>query len=81
MICVIKNESNLKSQNLKIKGKNILHGKVKISGAKNSALVLLAASLLTNEKVILNNVPNLSDIEKMKNILKHLGVKLCKLRG
>ena len=76
MICVSKNESNLKSQNLKIKGKKILEGKVKISGAKNSALVLLAASLLTNEKVILNNVPKLSDIEKMKNILKHLGVKL-----
>ena len=37
---------------------------------------LLAASLLTNEKGILNNVPKLSDIEKMKNILKHLGVKL-----
>jgi len=76
MICVSKNESNLNFQNLKIKGKNILNGKVKISGAKNSALVLLAASLLTNEKVILNNVPNLSDVEKMKNILKHLGVKL-----
>jgi len=76
MICESKNESNLKSQNLKIKGKNILKGKVKISGAKNSALVLLAASLLTNEKVILNNVPKLSDIEKMKNILKHLGVEL-----
>ena len=76
MICVSKNESNLNSQNLKIKGKTILKGKVKISGAKNSALVLLAASLLTNEKVILNNVPKLSDIEKMKNILKHLGVKL-----
>ena len=76
MICVSKNESNLNSQNLKIKGKTILEGKVKISGAKNSALVLLAASLLTNEKVILNNVPKLSDIEKMKNILKHLGVEL-----
>jgi len=76
MICESKNKSNLKYQNLKIKGKNILSGKVKISGAKNSALVLLAASLLTNEQVILNNVPKLSDIEKMKNILKHLGVKL-----
>ena len=76
MICEGKNKSNLKSQNLKIKGKNILKGKVKISGAKNSSLVLLAASLLTNEKVILNNVPKLSDVEKMKNILKHLGVKL-----
>ena len=39
MICVGKNKSDLKSQNLKIKGGNILKGKVKISGAKNSALV------------------------------------------
>ena len=76
MICGSENKSNLKTQNLKIEGKNTLKGKVKISGAKNSALVLLAASLLTNEKVILNNVPKLSDVEKMKNILKHLGVKL-----
>ena len=76
MICGSENKSNLKTQNLKIEGKNILKGKVKISGAKNSALVLLAASLLTNEKVILNNVPKLLDVEKMKNILKHLGAKL-----
>ena len=76
MICESKNKSDLKFQTLKIDGNNILSGKVKISGAKNSALVLLAASLLTNEKVILKNVPKLSDVEKMKNILKHLGVKI-----
>ena len=76
MICESKNQSDLKFQTLKINGNNILSGKVKISGAKNSALVLLAASLLTNEKVKLNNVPKLSDVEKMKNILKHLGVKI-----
>ena len=76
MICGSENKSNLKTQNLKIEGKNILKGKVKISGAKNSALVLLAASLLTNERVVLNNVPKLLDVEKMKNILKHLGAKL-----
>ena len=76
MICESKNKSDLKFQTLKINGNNLLSGKVKISGAKNSALVLLAASLLTNEKVILKNVPKLSDVEKMKNILKHLGVKI-----
>ena len=78
MVCESNNKSYLKSQNLKIIGQNTLRGKVKISGAKNSALVLLAASLLTNEKIILDNVPVLTDIEKMGNILKNLGVKLKK---
>ena len=50
MVCVSKNKSYLKSQNLKIFGQGKLNGIVEISGAKNSALVLLASSLLTNEK-------------------------------
>ena len=76
MICESKKRAYLKSQNLKILGQGKLNGIVHISGAKNSALVLLAASLLTNEKVILENVPFLTDIEKMGNILKNLGVEL-----
>ena len=76
MICGSKKKSYLKSQNLKIFGQGKLNGRVKISGAKNSALVLLAASLLTNERIILDNVPRLTDIEKMGNILKNLGVNL-----
>ena len=76
MICVSKKKSYLKSQNLKIFGQGKLNGFVEISGAKNSALVLLAASLLTNEKIVLQNVPRLTDIEKMGNILKNLGVNL-----
>ena len=76
MICVSKNKSYLKSQNLKIFGQGKLNGIVEISGAKNSALVLLAASLLTNERIVLQNVPRLTDIEKMANILRNLGVKI-----
>ena len=53
MICGSKTKSYLKSQNLKILGQGKLNGIVEISGAKNSALVLLASSLLTNEKIIL----------------------------
>ena len=71
MIWESKNKSYPESQNLKILGQGKLNGTVKISGAKNSALVLLAASLLTNEKVIIENVPRLTDIEKMENILKN----------
>ena len=76
MICVSKKKSYLKSQNLKIFGQGELNGRVEISGAKNSALVLLAATLLTNERIILQNVPHLTDIEKMGNILMNLGVNL-----
>ena len=76
MICGSKTKSYLKSQNLKILGQGKLNGIVEISGAKNSALVLLASSLLTNERIILENVPRLTDIEKMGNILKNLGVNL-----
>ena len=76
MIWERKNKSHPLSQNLKILGQGKLNGTVKISGAKNSSLVLLAASLLTNEKIILENVPYLTDIEKMENILKNLGVDL-----
>jgi len=76
MVCEGNKKSYLKSQNFKIIGQSSLRGKVKISGAKNSALVLLAASLLTEEKIILDNVPLLTDIEKMGNILKNLGVVL-----
>ncbi len=76
MICVSNKKSYLKSQNLKIFGQGKLNGIVEISGAKNSALVLLAASLLTNERIVLQNVPCLTDIEKMANILRNLGVKI-----
>ncbi len=76
MICENDNKLNPKFESLKINGKCTLQGQIKISGAKNSALVLLAASLLTKEKVYLTNVPDLSDIRKMKNILKSIGVKI-----
>ena len=76
MICGSETKSYLKSQNLKILGQGKLNGIVEISGAKNSALVLLAASLLTNEKIFLHNVPSLTDIEKMCNILRNLGVNV-----
>ena len=76
MIWESKNKSYPESQNLKVLGQGKLFGTVEISGAKNSALVLLAASLLTSEKIIIENVPRLTDIEKMENILKNLGVNL-----
>ena len=63
---------------LEIWGGNALKGDVKISGAKNSALVLMAGSLLCPEDCRLRNVPNLVDINRMSQILTSLGVKLTK---
>lgn len=56
--------------------KSVLHGEVEISGAKNSALPLLAATILTDEEVILNKVPHLADVETMFDILRTLGKKV-----
>ena len=60
----------------KIKGGRSLEGKVRIRGAKNSALELMAASLLTAEPVILKNVPVLSDIAVMAELLASLGTEI-----
>lgn len=59
---------------LVINGGKKLEGTIEISGAKNSALKLMAASILTDEEVILSNVPNLSDIHTMKELLESFGV-------
>ncbi|MGB5711579.1 MAG: UDP-N-acetylglucosamine 1-carboxyvinyltransferase [Waterburya sp.] len=57
-------------------GGTSLTGNVKISGAKNSALVLMAGSILCPGNCTLRNVPNLVDIKRMGQILQALGVKL-----
>ncbi len=61
---------------LEIWGGHPLQGEVKISGAKNSALVLMAGSILCPGDCRLRNVPNLVDIKRMGQILEALGVKL-----
>lgn len=61
---------------LQVWGKRPLTGHVTISGAKNSALVLMAGALLSSEPCRLRNVPNLVDIARMGEILAALGVKL-----
>jgi UDP-N-acetylglucosamine 1-carboxyvinyltransferase len=59
-----------------INGGKRLSGNVKIGGAKNSALKLMCAALLTDKPVILHNVPELDDITSMARLLAHLGAKL-----
>lgn len=59
-----------------IMGGNILEGEIKISGAKNSAVALIPASLLSDGKVKIDNVPNISDIDALDEILSFLGAKV-----
>ena len=63
---------------LQISGKAKLSGEVKISGAKNSALAIMAGALLCSEYCHLSNVPNLVDIDHMSQVLTALGVKITK---
>lgn len=57
----------------KISGGRPLRGKVTVGGAKNAALPILAASLLTDEKITLSNVPNISDVEHLLQCLSATG--------
>lgn len=61
---------------IKIKGGKTLNGKIYISGAKNAALPLICASLLTDETITLTNMPMLSDIKAMNVLLEQLGTKI-----
>lgn len=62
-----------------IEGGHKLKGKIQPQGAKNEALQILCAVLLTTEKVIINNVPDIVDINILIELLKDLGVKVEKL--
>ncbi len=59
-----------------IRGGRALTGQIPISGAKNAALPILAAGLLTEEPLILKNVPALADIDSMRSLLETLGVAI-----
>ena len=63
-------------QKLKVTGGARLCGEVRASGAKNAALPILAASLLTADDLILDNVPQLSDIRTMGSLLQGLGMRV-----
>ncbi|MDP4789691.1 MAG: UDP-N-acetylglucosamine 1-carboxyvinyltransferase, partial [Haliea sp.] len=61
---------------LAIRGGHRLQGELRISGAKNAALPILAATLLTDERVTISNLPHLHDITTMIELLGCMGVKL-----
>lgn len=64
-----------------VHGGRPLSGSIKISGSKNSALPILAATLLTKEQCVIKNVPDLSDIHYMLQILSHLGAHVERASG
>ena len=59
---------------IRIRGGNALNGTIPISGAKNAALPLMIASLLTDDTLTLENVPHLADVEQLIRILGNHGV-------
>ncbi len=61
-----------------IEGGHILSGEIKISGAKNSAVALVPASLLSDEIITIDNIPNISDIDALNEILSYLGAKVTR---
>ena len=63
-------------QKLAIQGGTPLRGEVRISGAKNAALPILCASLLTRDPLQLGNVPDLNDVATMRKLLQQMGVAI-----
>lgn len=59
-----------------IEGGNTLTGTIKIGGAKNSVVALIPAAMLTDKTVVIKNVPNISDVHKLIEMMKLLGSKI-----
>ena len=59
-----------------IEGNHVLEGTIEISGAKNSAVALVPASILSDGEVTIDNIPDISDISALNEILKYLGAKV-----
>ncbi len=59
-----------------INGGKKLEGEITISGAKNSAVALIPGAILCDEKITLANVPNISDVDALEDILTHLNAKI-----
>ncbi|HEC78928.1 MAG TPA: UDP-N-acetylglucosamine 1-carboxyvinyltransferase, partial [candidate division WOR-3 bacterium] len=59
-----------------IEGGKKLSGEINISGAKNSALPIIAASILTDKPVILENIPDLIDVRTMVELIEYLGARV-----
>ena len=61
---------------LEVFGARKLNGHIIISGSKNASLPILAATILSNKKIYLSNIPKVKDIETMIKLLKSIGSKV-----
>ena len=68
-------------EKLEVVGANMLKGQVRISGSKNASLPILAATLLSDKKIQLSNLPKVKDIEIMLFLLKSLNTKIKYLKN
>ena len=66
-------------QAFRIQGGNKLNGDVVPQGAKNEALQIICATLLTSEEVVISNIPDIIDVNKLINLLSSIGVKVKKI--
>ena len=62
-----------------IKGGNPLVGEVEIGGAKNAALAIISAAVMTDETVTIENLPNVRDINVLLNAISDIGAKVDRL--
>ena len=62
-----------------IEGGHALNGTIRPQGAKNEALQIIAATLLTSEEVIVRNVPDILDVNNLIKLVAHIGVKVTRL--
>ncbi|MFO8063800.1 MAG: UDP-N-acetylglucosamine 1-carboxyvinyltransferase [Spirochaetota bacterium] len=62
-----------------VEGSHPIEGTIRASGNKNAALPCIAAALLTDEAVVLQNIPDIEDVQVMLNILSHMGASVQKL--
>jgi len=65
----------------KIHGGSPLHGELTPQGAKNEALQVISATLLTSEPVTIHNIPNIRDVNKLIELIQDLGVKIEKQKN
>lgn len=63
---------------IRVEGSQLLSGTISVSGAKNSAVALVPASLLSDDIIEIDNIPNISDIEALNEILSYLGAKVSR---
>src|SRR5262249_7699604 len=73
---LLQNQSKGLMDKFVIRGGNPLLGTIRVSGAKNAALPAMAAALLTDETVILENIPDVRDIETTRKLLVAMGAEV-----